>query len=490
MGHLVRARRWDFTGNAIPSGLPQWPDVPGTTPSRDLRFSYSSGERLIKRVRDENGSDRYDLNVFDTLSLVDTQLDPSGLRYVISRQSQRLRFAGFARVVYAPGLPSPQRRAYRVLLELKDVLGSSVITLDKETSEVTERVNYLPYGGIESYLRSERWLYEPLRPEGVRYTGKSPDAEVGVSNFGARYLSTYLGRWMSPDPLVVIKATDDFNPYSFLGGRLLATVDPHGLQPQCDPETMTCMPDDYITGPGRSPTSSESSPTPETSTEPPAPSAPEGGKSPVTSRPEASREVDPVSAMRPSNDHALSGGYFFVGVLEHKGSFNIEQLGLVGFDRKTGGYVATLTGAGASIGPREFVKAEEWVYNFRTGTRAREELLLTEKQLGAPKGIEAGLGVFVDQEQPNRFGAYLTASKYGITFGGGATFNIDFEAELREDAAEVGVSIVRAPPDIPRSNVSPKIEAWLRLFGINERWLDEEIRSFNNSGLSNVRLTR
>jgi RHS repeat-associated protein len=38
-----------------------------------------------------------------------------------------------------------------------------------------------------------------------RCTGKERDSESGLDNFGARYNSSSMGRFMSPDPIVVTK---------------------------------------------------------------------------------------------------------------------------------------------------------------------------------------------------------------------------------------------------------------------------------------------
>lgn len=34
-----------------------------------------------------------------------------------------------------------------------------------------------------------------------KFTGKERDAESGLDNFGARYMGSSLGRFMSPDPM-------------------------------------------------------------------------------------------------------------------------------------------------------------------------------------------------------------------------------------------------------------------------------------------------
>ena len=259
VGYLIRARRWDFVGNKVPTETPNWPDVPDKPPTRDLSFVYSQGERILRKVTDETGVARYDLAIFDTMTLADVKPNATNDGYLIDLSNVRVRLADFARIVYAPGLPSAPGSTsdgYRVFLELKDGLGSSAITLDRETSEVVERIGYTPYGGVENYFRPDRWIAAPQRPVSARYTGKTLDAEVGLINFGARYLHTHLGRWMSPDPLVQVKAIEDGNPYQFVGGRLF--TDPTGLAPEelppCGSSPCT-LPEVTIVGqvPGKAP---------------------------------------------------------------------------------------------------------------------------------------------------------------------------------------------------------------------------------------------
>jgi RHS repeat-associated protein len=65
----------------------------------------------------------------------------------------------------------------------------------------------------------------------MRYTGHQDDAEVGLIYFGARYYNPELGRWISPDPFTIHGLGGDLNPYAFVGGSPMGSVDPIGL---CD----------------------------------------------------------------------------------------------------------------------------------------------------------------------------------------------------------------------------------------------------------------
>jgi RHS repeat-associated protein len=66
-----------------------------------------------------------------------------------------------------------------------------------------------------------------------RYTGKERDAESGLDYFGARYYSSTMGRWTSPDPSM-LEYADQRNPqslnlYSYVLNNPLRNVDPNGM---------------------------------------------------------------------------------------------------------------------------------------------------------------------------------------------------------------------------------------------------------------------
>jgi len=70
-------------------------------------------------------------------------------------------------------------------------------------------------------------------PSGYHFTGKERDAESGLDNFGARYYSSTMGRWMSPDPSGLAYADitnpQSFNLYSYVLNNPLTNIDPRGL---------------------------------------------------------------------------------------------------------------------------------------------------------------------------------------------------------------------------------------------------------------------
>jgi len=136
------------------------------------------------------------------------------------------------------GEPRVAGRALHVLFELGDHLGSTSVVLDKETSELVQASTYQGYGAKESDYRPERW--KGFR-EDYGFTGKEDDSEFGVVYFGKRFYSTYLNRWLTPDPLAIhIAGSADLNLYAYVRACLLRATDPIGLEDtmsagqQCD----------------------------------------------------------------------------------------------------------------------------------------------------------------------------------------------------------------------------------------------------------------
>src|SRR6185503_17899586 len=101
------------------------------------------------------------------------------------------------------------------------------LIIDHASGELVEARTYQPYGATESDYRPDRW--KGFR-EDYGFTGKEEDVEVGLQYFGKRYLSPYLGRWISADPLAVhAPGKADLNLYAYVRGAVLKATDPLGL---------------------------------------------------------------------------------------------------------------------------------------------------------------------------------------------------------------------------------------------------------------------
>jgi RHS repeat-associated protein len=65
----------------------------------------------------------------------------------------------------------------------------------------------------------------------VQFTGKERDGESGLDNFGARYNSSWMGRFMTPDDFWKDSHVGDpqsWNKYAYVRNNPLRYVDPTG----------------------------------------------------------------------------------------------------------------------------------------------------------------------------------------------------------------------------------------------------------------------
>jgi RHS repeat-associated protein len=228
VGRLARARRWDYAGNTIPASEPVYPNIPTSTPTVDLAFAYSGGQRVLKSATLQGATTTHSVEVLGSLRLEGTTFDVGTDDYVRDRFTERVFLGGIGRVVYdANGtLPSPSASNQHVYLQMGDHLGSTAVTIDGETGEVVERTTFQAMGGVEGDYRPARW--GAFREE-YKFTGKEEDTEIGLVYFGARYYHPKLGRFASADPLTIHAAASDLNPYAYVRGQVMRAVDPLGL---------------------------------------------------------------------------------------------------------------------------------------------------------------------------------------------------------------------------------------------------------------------
>jgi RHS repeat-associated protein len=92
-------------------------------------------------------------------------------------------FFGGKRIAMLPASGTP-------IYYVEDLLGTSrVITTN--TGVVCYDADFYPYGGERPYTNS--------CPQNYKFEGKERDTETGNDDFGARYYSNRLGRWLSAD---------------------------------------------------------------------------------------------------------------------------------------------------------------------------------------------------------------------------------------------------------------------------------------------------
>ncbi|MBD2114977.1 MULTISPECIES: SpvB/TcaC N-terminal domain-containing protein [Cyanophyceae] len=112
--------------------------------------------------------------------------------------------------------------------QLDNHLGSASLELD-ETGAVVSYEEYYSYGST-SYQAGRSVAEVSLKR--YRYIGKERDEETGLNYHEARYYASWLGRWVSCDPIGI---TDGVNYYGFVRNNPIRLHDPTGTQ-SVDPD--------------------------------------------------------------------------------------------------------------------------------------------------------------------------------------------------------------------------------------------------------------
>jgi RHS repeat-associated protein len=119
-----------------------------------------------------------------------------------------------------PKSPNPQWR-YQYTTDL----GSIALELDG-AAQIVSYEEYFAFGGsafIAGLGKVE------VSGKVYRYSGKERDTITGLYYYGVRYYASWLGRWLSADPLGPV---DGLNFYEFVGNNPVSYVDPTGSTKQ------------------------------------------------------------------------------------------------------------------------------------------------------------------------------------------------------------------------------------------------------------------
>ena len=144
------------------------------------------------------------------------------------RELARLAGGQWTDLIYgANGLLAevPGTQAGAPVYRMVDHLGTAVGTLDANGTLLSTS-DYEPFGA----------LFAGGSTDPYQFTGKEHDAESGNDYFGARYYSSAMGRFMSPDwsakvePVPYSKLDDPqtLNLYAYVGNNPLSRTDPDG----------------------------------------------------------------------------------------------------------------------------------------------------------------------------------------------------------------------------------------------------------------------
>ncbi|MCP4607045.1 MAG: hypothetical protein GY847_42120 [Proteobacteria bacterium] len=117
----------------------------------------------------------------------------------------------------------------QLFLSFGNHLGSTSAVIDYSDGTLVEWKTNYAYGADETGWKNGDEKYGNA-DEPYGFTGKEEDEAVGLHYFGARYYSSYLGRWISPDPPVVHNVGLS-NYYNYGANSPFISVDPDGNSP-------------------------------------------------------------------------------------------------------------------------------------------------------------------------------------------------------------------------------------------------------------------
>ena len=107
-----------------------------------------------------------------------------------------------------------------------DHLGTHAVVENATGTQCEQDIDYYPYGGQQN-----DYCTTPV-VQGYKFNGKERDGESGLDNFGARYDTSNLGRFMTPDPLFVtplhVVNPQRWNMYAYVVNNPTNYVDPDG----------------------------------------------------------------------------------------------------------------------------------------------------------------------------------------------------------------------------------------------------------------------
>jgi RHS repeat-associated protein len=129
-------------------------------------------------------------------------------------------FAGSERIALATGTTSTSTQYYHA-----DHLGSERM-MTNASGTVISNCLFAPFG--------QQVSCSPDNPANhYKFTGKERDSESGLDNFGARYMASTMGRFMSADPFTVtpgrIVDPQQLNLYAYVRNNPLKHIDPTGM---------------------------------------------------------------------------------------------------------------------------------------------------------------------------------------------------------------------------------------------------------------------
>ncbi|MFD5545478.1 polymorphic toxin-type HINT domain-containing protein [Streptomyces goshikiensis] len=203
IGGNTQTLDYDATGKVVKNSTPDDVTTPGKNEASDTTYVYGlDGTRLQRK--DPSGTTVY-------LPGAELRLDAG------SSTAKATRYYGYAGQTIAIRTPDK-----KLSFLASDHHGTGEMAIDAATGAITQR-RMDPYGNSRGSLSGGSW------PGEKGFVGGTIDDATGLTTVGAREYDSFLGKFISPDPVADTNDTQQLNAYAYAHNRPVTNSDPTGL---------------------------------------------------------------------------------------------------------------------------------------------------------------------------------------------------------------------------------------------------------------------
>ncbi|UUY51951.1 polymorphic toxin-type HINT domain-containing protein [Streptomyces yangpuensis] len=202
IGGNTQTLEYDALGNPVRNSQPDDVTTPGKNEASETTFLYGADGSRIQR-KDATGTTVY-------LPGMELRLDAGA---TTAKATRHYSFAGQSIAVRTPD--------NKLSFLASDHHGTGELAIDATTGAVTQR-RMDPYG-------NRRGTPQGTWPGEKGFVGGTIDASTGLTTIGAREYDPFLGKFITPDPVVDTNDAQQLNAYAYAHNRPVSASDPTGL---------------------------------------------------------------------------------------------------------------------------------------------------------------------------------------------------------------------------------------------------------------------
>ncbi|MFJ9547983.1 polymorphic toxin-type HINT domain-containing protein [Streptomyces erythrochromogenes] len=206
IGGNTQTLEYDSLGKPVKNSQPDDVTTPGKNEASETTFLYGADGGRIQR-KDATGTTVY-------LPGMELRLDAGA---TTAKATRYYAFAGQSIAIRTPDK--------KLSFLASDHHGTAELSIDATTGAVTQR-RMDPYGNSRGTPQGT-WKGEK------GFVGGTIDASTGLTTIGAREYDSFLGKFITADPVVDIADAQQLNAYAYAHNRPVSASDPTGLY---DPE--------------------------------------------------------------------------------------------------------------------------------------------------------------------------------------------------------------------------------------------------------------